>query len=102
MPSCKICNARQLNHNNLYEILKTRDIDMEGVVYGIINGQTHNPHREHDSICRKKDNNQVYRAPVYILDTGDALIELPDMGQFKSPAEYADAIESIIDDSMDQ
>lgn len=99
MPSCKICNARQQDHNELHRQMQERGIDMEGITYGMYNGQTFNPRKEHDQMCRKKDNKSLYTAPVYILETEDSLIQLPDMGKFKSIAEYADAVQSILDEA---
>ena len=89
-------------HNELYRLLAEYGIDMEGITYGIINGETYGPRKEHDGLCRKPDNRMAYGAPIYILETDEHVIKLPDMGIYRSPVDYADAIDEIVEKVSEQ
>lgn len=97
LQGCKICTVRQKFHNDLAEILKDMGIETLGILYGMINGKRYEPFSQHDHLCRKPDNMANYMAPVYILESDDAVVKLEDFGQYKNTEAYADYIQSVID-----
>jgi hypothetical protein len=71
-------------------------IEVMGVIYGEINGERYEPYPEHDHLCRKKDNPMAYTAPVYIIDDGDNVVKLADMGDYKTVDKYVEYIDNVI------
>lgn len=72
------------------------DVEVVGVLFGMIDGARVDPLPEHDSLCRKENDQMKYQAPVYILEVDDTIIKLPDMGNFNTTEEYTNAIVDIV------
>lgn len=91
---CKVCTRRQAKHNALAAILVRDSIEVEGIMFGMIDGQRYHPKAEHDELCRK--NASTYAAPVYILEIdgkdGPYTIKLPDFSENITPDGYAERV----------
>lgn len=96
LEGCKTCLRRQPQHNKLASYLNQMDIEVQGVLFGMVNGSRIDPLPEHDGLCRKDDDSMKYHAPVYILETDDAVVKLPDLGKYSTVEEYVDAITAVI------
>lgn len=97
LQGCKSCLSRQRQHNELSNILLKYNIEMIGVIFGMVDGQRVEPLPEHDQLCRKIDDPMKYHAPVYILESDDTIIKLPDMEEFPSVQQYAEEIINTLD-----
>lgn len=71
-------------------------VEVVGVLFGMVDGARIEPLAEHDSLCRKEDDQMKYHAPVYIFEDGDVVVKLPDLGKFPSTENYADEVSDII------
>lgn len=100
LEGCKTCMRRQDQHNELAGYMAQLDVEVVGVLFGMVNGERVEPLPEHDQLCRKEDDQMKYQAPVYILDADEAVIKLPDMGNYQSTQQYAEAIVDIVDGAM--
>lgn len=97
LQGCKTCVKRQEIHNQLCAYMKELGVDLIGVRYGMINGSRYEPLEEHDQLCRKPENPGKYLAPCYILECGDVIMKLEDMGNFSSTEDYANYIDEMIE-----
>jgi hypothetical protein len=98
LEKCKTCTQRQPIHNKLADYMSQMGAEVIGVRYGMIEGKRVEPLAEHDQLCRKADDPMKYTAPVYILEVGDAVVRLPDLGSYPSVEEYVDDIVKILND----
>lgn len=96
LEGCKTCTKRQPLHNKLASYMKSMGVEVIGVRFGNINGERVTPLPEHDQLCRKELDATKYQAPIYIIDDGDSIVKLPDMGTYSSVEGYVDAVIDII------
>ena len=96
LEGCKTCLKRQPQHNKLASYLSQLNIEVQGVLFGMVNGERIDPLPEHDRLCRKDDDPMKYQAPVYIFETDDAAVKLPDLGKYNSIEEYVNAMIAIV------
>lgn len=94
LQGCKTCMRRQQQHNELANYMNSFDVEVVGVLFGMVDGERVNPLPEHDGLCRKDNDQMKYQAPVYILEIEDAVIKLPDLGTTNTVEEY---VNNVID-----
>lgn len=94
--NCKVCAARTEAHNQLAEMLSGMDVEVLGVQFGEIDGVRYVPYDQHDQFCRKPNDPMKYTAPVYILESDDAVIGLEDFSKYRTADRYAEYIASMI------
>lgn len=95
LEGCKTCEKRRNQHNELAAHMQRAGIEVIGVKFGMVDGERVTPLEDHDSLCRKDDDQMKYQAPVYILDSEKITVKLPDMGGYTS-IDYAREILNMI------
>jgi len=81
--------------------MQGNDIEVVGVLFGMVNGEPVVPFPQHDDLCRKENDPMKYQAPVYILETENTVIKLPDIDAYPNIKEYSNAVVGILNSSMD-
>lgn len=93
---CKICLQREPLHEQLASLLKSVGIPTIVVTIGNVDGDNYYPLSEHDTYCRKPNNAASYVAPVYILETNESVVKMPDISAYASMKDYAQYVMSVL------
>jgi hypothetical protein len=82
LSNCKVCTQRQRLHNAIKAQLQDIGVNVEGIMFGNVNGQTYLPRDEHNNLCFKETDASKYAAPVYILEDGDMIAKVKNVAEF--------------------
>lgn len=96
LQGCKTCIKRQSLHNTLHDYLRELGVEQIGVRYGMIDGSRYEPLEQHDQLCRKPEDPSKYLAPCYILECGDVILKLEDIGNFQGVDDYISYLNEMI------